>query len=394
MKFQFLILSLFSLYFETARASFSIDLKLFTKQIKENPISLTESQDLTLINGFCTNCSNVLITHGFQADSNSAWIKSLKNELFKYDENLNIFVLDWSNGSITKYNEYELAIKNINTTVRQCSNMLTSFANKKYLNIKNNLLDMHCIGHSLGSHVCGITGSLMKINNYKFRRITGLDPAGPCFDAYDNSNRLSIDDADYVDVIHTSKTFGFRNALGHADFYPNDGTQQPGCYGKDADTINVRRSPVSLLLCGQEVDFGIEDNIVDDISNTSNTRISRAIDTNILFICSHSRAYTYFVESFSNKCDFVANQCDSWNKFQLQLCSKCQTNIMGYESFKPKIPTYYYLRTNKESPHCVPDSSPSLISTVSDQAFCSNSANILQLSYLIFFTIFIIFYYI
>ena len=34
--------------------------------------------------------------------------------------------------------------------------------------------DFHCIGHSLGSHICGYAGS--RING--LGKITGLDPAG------------------------------------------------------------------------------------------------------------------------------------------------------------------------------------------------------------------------
>ena len=43
-------------------------------------------------------------------------------------------------------------------------------------------------------------------------------------------------DADYVDVIHTNGCsawkgcFGIPDKCGHADFYPNGGTSQPGCH--------------------------------------------------------------------------------------------------------------------------------------------------------------------
>jgi hypothetical protein len=50
-------------------------------------------------------------------------------------------------------------------------------------------------------------------DGFKFRRITGMDPAGPCFEKYTEENRLAIGDAEYVDVIHTSTSFGFRKGI-------------------------------------------------------------------------------------------------------------------------------------------------------------------------------------
>ena len=84
----------------------------------------------------------------------------------------------------------------------------------------------HCIGHSLGAHICGQTGKLMneqyqpRSPGYtgpemvpKWDRISGMDPAGPLFfndlpSPYSGLNcpsgaRLNVSDADLVDVIHT-----------------------------------------------------------------------------------------------------------------------------------------------------------------------------------------------
>ena len=60
--------------------------------------------------------------------------------------------------------------------------------------------------------------------------LTGLDPAGPFFTLVSSAYRLDDSDASYVDVIHTNEgQLGTSRRGGHIDFYPNGGTNQPGC---------------------------------------------------------------------------------------------------------------------------------------------------------------------
>ena len=59
--------------------------------------------------------------------------------------------------------------------------------------------------------------------------VEGLDPAGPGFEHADEESRLSPDDANLVDVIHTcTPTLGIRHPVGHVDFYADGGGFQPG----------------------------------------------------------------------------------------------------------------------------------------------------------------------
>jgi pancreatic triacylglycerol lipase len=62
-----------------------------------------------------------------------------------------------------------------------------------------------------------------------------MDPAEPHFSKTDPIGRLDPTDADFVDVIHTdagpflSGGLGIFQPVGHVDFYPNGGIDQPGC---------------------------------------------------------------------------------------------------------------------------------------------------------------------
>lgn len=59
---------------------------------------------------------------------------------------------------------------------------------------------VHLIGFSLGAHVSGFAGS----DSPGLKRITGLDPAGPLFEAQHPKARLDSSDANFVDVIHSN----------------------------------------------------------------------------------------------------------------------------------------------------------------------------------------------
>jgi hypothetical protein len=64
---------------------------------------------------------------------------------------------------------------------------------------------IHVIGHSLGAHISGFTGKYFTtLTGKKLGRITGLDPAGPCFAQLGPNFKLKATDAQFVDVIHTN----------------------------------------------------------------------------------------------------------------------------------------------------------------------------------------------
>lgn len=76
--------------------------------------------------------------------------------------------------------------------------------------------DIHLVGHSLGSQIAGFAGKTFKIlTGHQVGRITGLDPAGPCFSHIDDDLRLKPSDAVYVDVIHSNGgVYGLKDPVG------------------------------------------------------------------------------------------------------------------------------------------------------------------------------------
>ncbi|CAG7722631.1 unnamed protein product [Allacma fusca] len=60
--------------------------------------------------------------------------------------------------------------------------------------------------------------------------MVGSDPAGPFFQEHDTAGRLDPTDAKFVQSVHCDYgMFGCNWRCGHADFYMNGGSAQPGC---------------------------------------------------------------------------------------------------------------------------------------------------------------------
>lgn len=81
----------------------------------------------------------------------------------------------------------------------------------------------HTKGHSLGAHICGYAGRhFHSLTEKLVPRITGLDPARPCFNEGERLNGLQRGDARFVDIIHSNAgILGVKNPIGDVDFYPN-----------------------------------------------------------------------------------------------------------------------------------------------------------------------------
>jgi len=62
----------------------------------------------------------------------------------------------------------------------------------------------------------------------------GLDPAKPLYENSGPEDRLDINDALFVDVMHTNGgQNGILKSLGNIDYFPNGGKKQPNCGKSD-----------------------------------------------------------------------------------------------------------------------------------------------------------------
>lgn len=188
---------------------------------------------------------------------------------------------------------------------------------------------IHLIGHSLGAQICGTAGRYLTRNtvgNLTLPRISGLDPASPCF--YDKEHyeeeliTLSRNDADWVDLIHSNPgIFGRAAADGHVDFYANGVHEQNGC--------------------------GID------------------------FICSHNRAWAYYAETVfrGNERNLLASKCSGGRtNLDWTTCKNEPVHPMGYLAKKGAIEEgVYYLKTNSTCPYGLNHSSNS----IGSKHFCS-----------------------
>lgn len=164
------------------------------------------------------------------------------------------------------------------------------------------------VGHSLGAHIVGVAGQTLRSG--KLPIIVGLDPAYPLFSRKNVSNRLSADDAEYVQVIHTNGGhLSIPYPVGDADFYPNWGRDQPGCGGTKTD------------------------------------------------VCSHGRAHKLYIESLSNDSVFMGLACGSYEEMEEEQCSTSagMPAVMGTADpvTLRKARGVYYLRTNQQPPYAI-----------------------------------------
>ena len=278
-----------------------IKYELFTKNNKNSYDEIHLNKQLP--SNFKTSRDTIFMVHGFiSSPSDNGWQVKMKNEFLNNNYDYNIILIDWSKGAnVGTFNlDYPKAAQNtrvVGDVTGQLIDYLSTQGNKNS--------HVHCIGHSLGAHICGYAGKMVK--NGKLKRISGLDPAGPYFENEASYIRLDKNDASYVDSIHTDGKalyeagFGMLQAISHDDYYPNKGYDQPGC-------------------------------------------------RTIALGCSHGRSCEYYIDSIHKK-SCSAHACSSESNWSGGKCNSCNPcNDMGFHSTKKSAK--FYLDTSSKSPWC------------------------------------------
>ncbi|KAK7090923.1 inactive pancreatic lipase-related protein 1-like isoform X2 [Littorina saxatilis] len=267
--------------------------------------------------GFSAAKETKVIVHGYVDSGTTGWVGTMATELLKKGD-YNVFVTDWGHGSRSSYPQ---AAANSFVVAAQ----LAKFINSLHTREGVDLAKVHLIGHSLGAQISGNAGSKCS----GLGRISALDPAEPIFKTeVDDSKRIDKSDATFVDVIHTDgadfnllQGYGLKDPVGHVDFYPNGGVDQPGC--TDSAVLGI------LGAVG-----GGHDNSI---------------------ACSHSRSHEYFTESINSNCRFDSHPCNSWADYEKGTCHGCPTGgcpQMGFNAVESSARGSYYVSTAESSPYC------------------------------------------
>ncbi|XP_020008795.1 pancreatic lipase-related protein 2-like [Castor canadensis] len=263
----------------------------FLLYTNENPSNyqLITATDLNTIyaSNFQLNRKTRFIIHGFISKGEDSWLLDMCKKMFQVEE-VNCICVDWQGGSRTTYTQ---AVHNTRVVGAEIAFLVQALSTQLEYSPEN----VHLIGHSLGAHVAAEAGR--RLEGY-LGRITGLDPAEPCFQGTPELVRLDPSDAMFVDVIHTDGApiipnlgFGMSQKVGHLDFFPNGGEEMPGC----------QKNIISTIIDINGIWEGTQNFIA----------------------CNHQRSHEYYSSSILNPDGFLGYPCTTYQEFQENGCFPC-----------------------------------------------------------------------
>ncbi|XP_053930026.1 lipase member H isoform X1 [Cuculus canorus] len=287
------------------------------------------------------------IIHGYRLTGSApVWIPDLVQRLLSV-EDMNIIVVDWNQGATT------LIYSHASGNCKRVAEVLKKLIDEMLVDGAS-LDSLHMIGVSLGAHISGFVGQMFDgalgritgkpfLPSALFLRgqllrvsctggmprarlcVAGLDPAGPLYRGKPPSERLDPTDAQFVDVIHSDTDgLGYGEALGHIDFYPNGGDDQPGC-------------PLTIF-------SGLQ-----------------------YFKCDHQRSVLLFMSSLKQSCNITAYPCSSYRSYRHGKCTSCEPfwplpcPVLGYYAYEWKsyltqqshLGSSMFFNTADKEPFCI-----------------------------------------
>ncbi|XP_007518516.1 pancreatic triacylglycerol lipase [Erinaceus europaeus] len=294
---------------------------LYTNENPDNYQEITADISQVTSSNFRTDRKTHFIIHGFIDKGEENWLSDMCRNMFKV-ENVNCFCVDWKSGSRTGYTQASQNTRIVGAEVAYFIDLLQNSFGYSPSNV-------HIIGHSLGAHAAGEAG---RRTSGAVGRITGLDPAEPCFEGTPELVRLDPSDAQFVDVIHTDAApiipnmgFGMSQTVGHMDFFPNGGKEMPGC----------QKNILSQIV---DID-GIWEGTRDFVA------------------CNHLRSYKYYSYSINHPDSFTGYPCASYSVFSANKCFPCPSGgcpqmghyADGFADKTSKMFQQFFLNTGSES---------------------------------------------
>lgn len=215
-----------------------------------------------------------MLLHGYTGHRDFSPNKEIRPAYFAHGD-YNIISVDY--GPLARKPCYFSAVRNL-PTVANCSAQLLDYMEANQI---MNMDKYNVIGFSLGGQTSGMMGHFKQ--GRKIPRITGLDPAKPCFTDVPKEYKLDEGDADFVNVLHTDAMLrGVLSRAGHVDFYVNGGLSQPGCEDRDGQIGG----------------------------------------------CNHDRAPIYYAESINTEKGFYGYQCRDWFAFMTGTCNQEENSYL------------------------------------------------------------------
>nr|CAD7405006.1 unnamed protein product [Timema poppensis] len=307
-----------------------VNLLLYTRSNPTNPTTLRTGVDSSL-GEFNPRHETVFVIHGWT--SNPSSVSAITNGFVATGRDYNVIVVDWSGPASPGY---VTAVGNAREVGQIIATFIDYLASK---GLSTSWIDI--IGFSLGAQVAGIAG--FRVTAGTVGRVTGLDPAGPLFYTASSENKLDSADGDFVQVIHTNGGVqGYKNAIGHADFFPNGGSSQPGC-GVDLQGTWLLVSYGPWFYMSLIRDVGSEElwPLVLHVSYQGRS-------------CAHHRAPAFYAESIARSTPFTATECGSYSDFSNNKCESRPTAVMGaYTPSSGHARGSFYLDTNNDSPYAL-----------------------------------------